>query len=189
MERSKIPQIQVQSCPCSAPWNPKRKCKRKNLLRFFKEFRELKIIETYIEPPSKVGKKHFEEKLSKPAEYKLSVKVIKPEVGTLERITGMKHIVENFTIVKPRCERVHFNQKVANPNTKTNPNMEKYRKTRNDSVTKAASNEKPNGETASKGIKWKEKVKMDALNDEKKAVSELIQWFFLFSWSNYNTKK
>ncbi len=95
----------------------------------------------------------------------------------------MKKIVENFTIVKPKAERVHFQTKPGGEKP-TNPALEKYRKTRHDSTvvsgmaskTAAATTEQSEGTGATKNMKWKDKVKFDAVNEEKKAVEELITW-------------
>ena len=45
----------------------------------------------------------------------------------------MKKIVENFTIVKPRTERVHFRSKGA-INAQTDAGANKYSKTRKDNT-------------------------------------------------------
>ena len=40
----------------------------------------------------------------------------------------------------------------------------------------AASGQDEHKETGGKTVKWKDKVKMDALAEEKKAVGDLINW-------------
>ena len=93
----------------------------------------------------------------------------------------MKKIVENFTVVKPRTERVHFHGKgtTQEPEKINKAAMDKYQKTRHDSTcpaTKDVIESEKQKEPLQKNIKWKDKIKLDALAEEKKAVGELIKW-------------
>ena len=69
-------------------------------------------IETYVEPPLKIGKKTFKEKVSPTMQYRPCLRIIRPKPSPLERVDGLKKIVENFVIVKPKVERVHFQSKL-----------------------------------------------------------------------------
>ena len=82
-------------------------------------------------------------------EYKSCLRLVKPAPNQLERITGMKKIVENFVIVKPKAERVHFQTKLKKPE---NSDDQMY-------------------------TKIPKETKFDPVAEEKKAVADLIRWY------------
>eukprot|EP00826_Nyctotherus_ovalis_P058296 TRINITY_DN799_c0_g5_i1.p1 TRINITY_DN799_c0_g5~~TRINITY_DN799_c0_g5_i1.p1 ORF type:complete len:146 (-),score=22.58 TRINITY_DN799_c0_g5_i1:143-580(-) len=96
-------------------WVGQKPCKwtsnRKHTLppSYCKEGIKEKIFsETYAEPPANFGKKTFPEKVSPTMEYRPCLRIIRPKPSPLEKVSGMKKIVENYVIVKPKVERVHF---------------------------------------------------------------------------------
>lgn len=214
-------------------------------------------LEKYIDTDPDAGKKHFEAQVSKVAEYKPTIRIIKSPVNTEEkyykrsitdcRPTGVKLLAENHAFVKPRPERAHKEEVLSGSvdpfKGGLKPIPEKHQRTEKEHEVKeemgakkrvegleAQRNELPvrnlgdkpykyaedsneffkegglvpgstqpvkmekrsTGNTKivdyyatldisrpvmKKGMKWKDKLKFEQLEEDKKAVNELIQWY------------
>lgn len=83
----------------------------------------------------------------------------------------MQKIVEQFTVVKPRTERSDFSNKQS-PSKGLPAMPSKYSKTRLAKNTETTQERK-----LGIPVLQKEKGKIDAVTEEKNAVSNLIEWY------------
>ena len=124
------------------------------------------------------GRRHFKESLSQQRPFKPCLKVIQPIQSKVIKEMEIKRIIEYSKMLKDK-EDIKLKKKLAEKSS-IKPWLNKYSRVRRDNYNLKDIQSQDSSvikRLDKKVFDWKEKIKLELLAEQKKAVSELINWY------------